>query len=237
MNFSSGNLLAARKRNGEPAEESERPSWVRDALAAERKVGWLEGKPIVPNPDGSDDGLRIGDDPTEAYSHVPTGEELLRPGAGSFLSKLRDRVDSLAEAAEETKADTETIRRSCRLHGVEPPEPNDEVDSDGADDGSEAFIRLPDGERVSTAILDSEEPYLDKLPLAIALSAGMGVGEYATWASREADRPITEHHVRDACRAANLLEGSGDSPGGRQGVAREHEVATAGEAEYDSEPW
>lgn len=227
MNISASALLEARERDGAAAED--RSDVVDDALEADREVGWREGKPLVSHPDGADDGLEIGEDPTEAYNHYVRGDGLLRPDAGDFLRRLCEAVDTVAEAAEETQTDESTIRKACRLHGIEPPVDDVEDDAPTVEE-----ISLPSGESIPQALLE-EPPHRDKLVLATLLSLGMSVGEIARYLSRETDERVTEAEVRAAAEEHRLLAGGGSDT--RDLIPEAERTVTAGDDEPASSPW
>jgi|GEM_PF-1563910 len=196
MNISAKAVANAAERDGAPADD--RPQYVDEALKAERRVGWREGKPLVPHPSDADD-VKLGDDLTEAYEHYPRFDDLLLPSAADFLQRLSNAVGSVEEAAEETNTDKATVRKAFDLHGVEPS--GDGVEESTSDPD---VVRLPSGEELPVDAL-SDEPWTDKLLLAQLLSDGMGVGEIALYLSRELRTQVTESDVREACRDNSLI--------------------------------
>jgi len=217
------NISVRRLEANDGSGLEERPEYVADALEADRVVGYREQKPLVPHPDCADDGLQYGDDTTEAYSHYKRGESLLLPESGDFLRELMDRVESVADAAEETNTDTATIRKACRLHGLQPPEASGD---DVTEDGDDSLV-LPSGESVP---FDPLHP----LTLAQLLSDGFSCSEAAQYLSREGSERVSEADVREAAREHSLLSGgSGD----RDVRSPPSERTTAGGPPYDTTPW
>jgi hypothetical protein len=238
MNLSARKLVAVRERDGRAADADERPSYVRDALSPERRVGWRDGRPLVSHPEGADDELTLGDDPSSAYSHYKRGDDLLMPDAGAFLQELADadEVSSVSDMADEIKTSQSVVSRAMGLHGVEPPS-NGDGETEGDNDEREA-IRLPSGESLPLAIL-CDPPWRDKLVLADLLgTCGLSVGEAARWLTEHVTDGgrVTESDVRGAARDANLLDGPSDDGRRQSPVPRDETTQTAGDA-YASSPW
>lgn len=220
MNISTDRLVA---NDGSGLDD--RPQFVTEALEANRKVGYRDGKPLVPHPDGEDDGLGLGDDPTEAYSHYKRGESLLLPEAGDFVRRLfeSEHVESVADAASEVNSDRETVEKAADLHGISTP-----LEADGDDGTTDSdMLTLPSGETVP---FDPLHP----LVLAQLLSDGMSVEESAQYLSEETGEHYTPTEVREAAQEHSLLSGGDGEP---ERVALPSETMQSGAGEPASTPW
>lgn len=233
MNISSDKLLRARKRDGRPSND--RPQYVEDALTMDRRVGFKEGAPLVEHPTGADTALRLGEDVSEAYDHYRRGEELLKPQAHDFLQSLFDapEIRSFEDAAAELNTDTSTVETAARLHGLNPPERDEDATEE---DGGGNSIRLPSGERIPIEVL-SEPLWTDKLVIAQLFSDGMGVREIARYLSDETGSKITPSDVREGARECGILEGGNGESDLRGAIPREERTVRSTATEVQREPW
>ncbi|WP_277539974.1 hypothetical protein [Haloarcula laminariae] len=197
---------------------SDCPDYVADALAADRRVGWQDGLPLVPAEGSPADDMELGDDVSHLYQHYPRGSDLLLPDSGTFLEKLAeaDEVGGVSDISDELNTDEQTVRKALDLHQIDTPSAAD----DGADD--DGRLKLPSGETV---------PFDPLHPLVVAqlLSDGLSFEESARYLSREADEPIEADDIR---AVSDGLDGDDDSK--RHRPRRDVEVAEGG---YASSPW
>lgn len=224
MNISTARLEA---NEGNGLESGERPSYVEDALEAPHEVGYREGKPLVPQDPDADDGLKLGDDPTEAYDHYPRGS-LLLPENGDFVRRLFEapEVGGVADAAEEVNTNESTVRKAAELHGVDIP--LESADDDGSEDDD--IITLPSGEAVNFGPLHP-------LVLAQLLSDGMSVEEAALYLSKEAGEAVDATDVREAAETARLLPSPSPDDGVSNPIPPAKKTAKAQSGEPASTPW
>lgn len=222
------NISVRRLAENDGSGLEERPDYV--ALEAPRKVGYRDGMPLVPHPEGIDDGLELGDDPTEAYSHYEShrGDNLLLPESGDFLRRLADapEVGGLDDVAKELNTDRRTVEKAAKLHGIDTP-------LESADDGESV------SDTDSLTLVSGETVQLNPLhPLVLAqlLSDGLSTKEIAQYLSEETGEQVTETDVVAEAENARLLEdGRDDSTADL--IPDSERTVTASDGEPANSPW
>lgn len=219
------NISVDRLESNDGSGLDDRPAYVADALSMRERVGYRDGKPLVPHPDGKDDELQIGDDVNEAYSHYNgrRGDNLLLPSSGAFLERLAEhpKVEDVSDISSELQTDENTVEKALDLHGVSTP--LESAAGDGTEDAD--GITLPSGETVP---FDPLHP----LVLAQLLSDGLSFSEMSLYLSREVGEKVSERDIRDA--AERILDGgTDDSPE----TVHPRKTVEGSAAEVASTPW
>ncbi|WP_324663102.1 hypothetical protein [Haloarcula sediminis] len=214
------NISVDRFERNDGSGLEDRPSYVSDAIAIKRKVGWRSGLPLVPAGGSDDQDLQLGDDVSERYEHYPRGNDLLLPEHGSFLRSLAAAGETrgISDMAAELNTDQETVRKAVDLHQIElPSESQDGEEAEGGD------IELPSGETVPFE-------WDHALVLASLLSDGLSYAEAGRYLDNQVSDHVTFDDVRDAV---------GEAFGGDETPMTPRGDATTASAYggYASSPW
>jgi hypothetical protein len=190
------------------------------------KVGYREGLPVVSPPSDVDIDRQIGDSVDGLYSHYIRGDELLKPSAGTFLTRLfdSDEISSVSDAAKELNSDKSVLRKAVSLHGSSVEESDSTDDEPDSDE-----ITLPSGESVP-------ETWGWDNPLIIGdcLSSGMSFEEISLYLSEEvSDEQITPSDIR------KVVESIFSETDSTHGVIPQSAKTTtvSPDGDYSKSPW